>query len=741
MSKSNYALITALYVNNMNKGLYSDIYFPIIKYALLKIFSNRKDEHPYSDASVVEDFIKEHFGIVIPTIVIANAVQKICNNSASSIVLQVFEDGNEFQIQQVKRDDTINIDKEEKEFEGKEQVIEKEFRSFIEREGINDDNITFVEFISSNTDALLEYLNTENEKQVEEKYYSLIPFFKFLHNNNLELYQTANKFFWGSIIAAFLQSDKPSVNASEDEEPIEYYLDTPLVMGILDLSTPEKEHYSKELKETIIASKGILRVHPITLEEIKSILLSVEQHGVNPFSDIASAKERRKLNVPSIARIRVNLEKLVETAGISISPAISSREIESIKTKYKGNVKVKALAKQRSHGIESYTKDGFREVHDIFMDDFIKTKRVAKKDEKHTFFVTNNIDLINTCKGFHSEDNRMVSISRLILDLWMYNTKATDVSDVALVEAMAKCIDAHKIDVKNKIAIVSKYYNQTKGNYDPKVYNDFVRQLYRRAKNVIKFVDSSKNLESEDYTTWSDGFIKAVSSDVDAEMELRNHLEKEKANLKDEVNQKEQSLKNSTEDVNKLTEEKTQLVQAKDELKKKNTQLSDDKKKLQSDIKSLTNETGNLKKEILELRKTIELKDKLSRLNKQLTEKEEELAALEAKREKSYANWPSIIFAILFLACIVVIILNITNVIDLKEISVVGALGVVFLTTCVTFYKEPNIGKLQDKAYEKWEEKPENQMYGILKNKIEEIQEEINKTKEGISNYKDYENN
>lgn len=40
MQKSNYALVSALY-SNKTKGLYSDIYFPIIRYALVKIFTEK----------------------------------------------------------------------------------------------------------------------------------------------------------------------------------------------------------------------------------------------------------------------------------------------------------------------------------------------------------------------------------------------------------------------------------------------------------------------------------------------------------------------------------------------------------------------------------------------------------------------------------------------------------------------------------------------------------------------------
>ena len=54
MARSNYALISALYADK-SRGLYSDIYFPIIKYAIVKLFgSKEKGEHYATSAALVK---------------------------------------------------------------------------------------------------------------------------------------------------------------------------------------------------------------------------------------------------------------------------------------------------------------------------------------------------------------------------------------------------------------------------------------------------------------------------------------------------------------------------------------------------------------------------------------------------------------------------------------------------------------------------------------------------------------
>ena len=74
----NYALISALYASKTN-GLYSDVYFPIIKYTIVQLF-NRKalnNSPVYYTSQDVIDFIEEKFKIHIPLVVITKSLEKL----------------------------------------------------------------------------------------------------------------------------------------------------------------------------------------------------------------------------------------------------------------------------------------------------------------------------------------------------------------------------------------------------------------------------------------------------------------------------------------------------------------------------------------------------------------------------------------------------------------------------------------------------------------------------------------
>ena len=481
MKKSNYAFVSALYASK-TKGLYSDIYFPIIKYALAKIFAAKIDGNVYCTADEVSEFIDDKFGIKIPTIVIAKSVCKIGNNQNFSLV--VYENGNTFQIKGAFYDED-HIEEKERFFSDKLEEIETKYQEFLTQQGCSDDGVTFVQFIADNTDEILGYFENENKNCVNERYATLILFLQYVHDADKELYSVVHQLFWSSVVVAFLKSEKPLVNDLANGIKTEYFLDTSIILGLLELSTSLKETYSKEVCSIILNSGGLLKVNPMTLEEIKYILEKVEQNGPNPLTDIYDSYTRKKLIPNNLAKIRLNLEKKLLALQIDVFPNMSPGAIQKIINDYKGKTVTKLLGDIRHNNQSSSFKDNFREIHDIYMDDYIKTRRKEKNLSENIHFMTDNVDLVNFCHAQHEDTNYMITTGKVILNLWMHNKQEIDISDCVLTETMARCLGLHKSNVRYKIMEVARFYNQTKDDFDPQVYKDFIAHLYRRAKNVI----------------------------------------------------------------------------------------------------------------------------------------------------------------------------------------------------------------------------------------------------------------
>lgn len=489
MKKSDFALISALY-DSKKGGLYADVYFPIIKYAIVSLFY-KKEQQEYYTQDNVRNFIIQNFGIEIPTLVIKKSIVAIQQKS-SELELEIYDKGAEFKILKA-WDFSINedIDARAHEFDKHIDELESEYQKYIESEGIESEK-TFLSFISDNTDDILGYFENESVEKIDGEYAIMAYFLKHLQKTTPELFKIANELFWGSVIAGFLKRENIS-SFSCNATPTEYFLDTPIVMGLLNLSSTEKETYSREVFEIIKASGGLPKIHPITMEEVYSIISSVENsESPIPNTAIEAAWYRDALSKSKLARKRVSAVNVLENLGAIIFPSTSQQDIIKTKDDYSKKVDVKHLTQKRG-GLSS-DRGIFRDIHDVFMDDYIDERRKIKGADDCCFFVTTNSDLVRFCID-RKNGSRMstVGASRIILELWMHNTKQSGLENKALTAMMARCMDINNHDVRNKLGIVARYYNSTKReDFDPIVFQEIVKCLYKRDKEVLAAVEGLK---------------------------------------------------------------------------------------------------------------------------------------------------------------------------------------------------------------------------------------------------------
>ncbi len=575
MRRSNFALISALY-SNKDAGLYKDIYFPIIKYAIVSLFYSSQQKE-YYDLSDIQDFITREFGIRIPKLVLKKSVQKL--DRSSDIDLRLYENGEKFRIRQA-WDVQVNveIDERREKFDISLTHLEEEYLAYKKREGLDDERL-FIDFITDNSDDILGYFEKNDISRVDQKYTTMVYFLEYLHNNNNELFKVANELFWGSIITGFLKRDNPELESLKGIDQQEYYLDTSLIMAILQLSTPENESYAYEMLDIIIASGCIARVHPFTIREVTNIIQSVEANGPRLNSEIAEAYERYHLNPAKLAGIRGKLSTLLDQKGISLFPSTSEREINSELNKYKEKAEVKKLCENR--GGMMYTDDLFRDAHDIYMDDYIRNRR---KMGKSVFFVTLNIDLIHFCKerALDSECG-MIHPGNIVLEMWMHNSVNEGLQDKALTATMARCLVMNNRDIRHKLGIVARHYNDTQENFDPDAYRAIIISLYKRDKEVItkieeveeREVDGNKEVYHAEMAKIAKNALEKVKEDANRISSMQEQITEMKQCNADMVvkminleHAKEQvdNLLNNESSTNKSNQKIIELYQEKDRL-------------------------------------------------------------------------------------------------------------------------------------------------------------------------------
>lgn len=728
MKKSNYAFVSALYASR-TKGLYSEMYFPIIKYALAKIFAEKKGERVYCTADEVSEFIDDKFGIKIPTIVIAKSVCKIGNNQNFSLV--VYEKGNTFQINGAFYDED-NIEEKERFFSGKLEEIETKYQEFLTQQGCSDDGVTFVQFIADNTDDILGYFENENKKCVNEKYATLILFLQYVHDSDKELYSIVHQLFWSSIVVAFLKSDKPLVNDSNNGIKTEYFLDTSIVLGLLELSTSLKQTYSKEVCSIILNSGGLLKVNPMTVEEIKYILEKVEQNGPNPLTDIYDSYTRRKLIPNDLAKIRLNLDKKLLALQIDVFPNMSPPAVQQVINDYKGKAVTKLLGEMRNNSQSSYFKDNFREIHDVYMDDYIKGRRKEKKLNGNVHFMTDNIDLVNFCHAQHEDTSYMVSTGKVILDLWMHNKQEIDVSDCVLTETMARCLGLHKSNVRYKIMEVARFYNQTKDDFDPQVYKDFISHLYRRAKNVISTAE-----QISQSGTIPQSIAKLIKEAVYKDNEVYNNslalATRKNQKLQKESEEKEKQIEDIKNAVANLKDKVDGSNKQIGDLESEKNKLSDSLQQHKKELQKATAELAQSRQEQEDAKRKISLfhqKDECLEKKKIL---EKELEPLKQKRKKAFRNSTPKYYMFGGCLCIIfVVVMVIAVLMDLLDRWMIS-IALAPLSLAIYFYNRKHSlddrkANREKEAYDNWEIK--NPRYRQLVNELQKLDERLKEINE-----------
>ena len=730
----NYALISALY-SHQERGLYSDVYFPIIKYTIVQLFNKKSLDNGagYYTAQDVHDFIEDRFKIHIPTIVLTKSLEKIEQTKKDFVELTLMEQGNSFLIKRVwdAQEFDVLAEREDRFTEGLKQ-IEADYKSFLENNGTIDDGVSYLQFISDNTHEVIGYFQNSDASVIDEKYATVIFFLEYLHKtpSKTDEFYIANQLFWASIIAGYLKSEKPPVDASEEGSVKEYFLDTSILLGLLGLSTSQKERYAKEIKEILQASGGAMKAHPMTLEEIKNILNSVESSGMpDPGTDIAEAWENHHLTINKLAQIRFRLHGLLEKQGVQLFPVLGPDKCRKITASYKGLNVVEELARERSLKPKSYSQDNFREIHDLFMDDYIKERRASKTIAEDVVFVTANRDLISFTKNRHQGVNYMMSTGRVVLDLWMHSTKPADISGCALTETMARCLDQHNQRVRNKIVEVSKFFNENKGNFDAQVYQDFIKKLYRRAKNVIMTVEA----DPDNQDTLNQITIQRIVDAVKADQEYTDKRVGEA-------------------EANKIVVEErlTKEIKDKEYLAEKNRDHVDHIKVLEKEKQNLITQMDEANKTIADKEQTIEkeslgrkeaegkvaLYQERDRLNKKLEAIEMELTPLEHERKDSFSNaivtWLNIIGVVLIVGAIVVCLYSI-----IKQqywncfVGVLVPLGVFFCNKASSLNNR--VKERQEVAFKRWENKPENQKYNYYRKEKDAIMKRIDDIEKSIA--------
>lgn len=522
MKTANIALISTLY-DTQGADFYKDIYFPVIKYAAMSIYFESNSTQKYYDIAGLQDCITNKIGVAIPIHVLRNSIKAISKRANQDVILELYQKGDYFLIKK-NWDACINvsIEKQSDIVSANFQELNLYFKEYLKTEQLSS-NKEFIDFFLCYAEDISNYINNGNSTtEVNEDFVNVVRFIDWLHDFKTDSYNIIDNLMWGAIVAGFLQR-----NNIESEikviEHADYYLDTSLVLSLLNLDSDANILYAKDLLRIIKESGATPYVHALTAREITRILASVETaQGPKPGTSIEHAWASQGLTLLSLLHIRNNLERILQKdLGISIQSMTPSM-LDAIEKKYKNNFDVKTLAEER----RSYGEDRLREIHDVYMKDYVKklnaTRSGAFIENQSAYFVSMNSDLVT----FASKNEVLPSVihpSKVVMNLWIHSAKSENIKKEVLAEAMSRCYALNQTDVRHKLKLFQKYYKDssiTKEDVDL-MYTSLIKRSANTINECNKLLEI-ENSDQEDKEIASREIIHGIIAAVTRESEERN---------------------------------------------------------------------------------------------------------------------------------------------------------------------------------------------------------------------------
>jgi hypothetical protein len=427
-----YCFLAAL-TENQN-DLFNHVYVPICK-RTLSIYSLKGATH--GTASDIKELIKEEYGIDIPHSIvrrlIAASFRSLSLKAKKKYQFEVFNNGEQFEIQKYTFSD---LEIQYKKVTRNANALQKAFETFIKSEELESENIPpFIDFIDKNKKKLASFFKeceVEDNSDIQSTYIHHVQFLEHLETYNHDLFEVAKCLYLGSIVASFLESGLDLEPRFESNE--EYFLDTPIILRVLDLQKEEETFPIVELLDLIKNTGGKIKILSITIEEIQIVIENAisNYNNTTPTSTINEACLRLVKNKAWLINYNANLEKKILEKVIFEKVLVATSFIE----KYQKSPDVRALQEER-----------FRKgnaLHDVIAYLFIRQLRgnsITLFQKAKIWFVSTNTELLK----FNKEHSLLKGITEIILPdaltslLWLKDPQKlmNNVKKVGLNELMA----------------------------------------------------------------------------------------------------------------------------------------------------------------------------------------------------------------------------------------------------------------------------------------------------------------
>lgn len=432
-----YSFFAALTENGTD--IYSAVYIPMCKRAL-SFYAKRSTVGNDQD---IRNIISAEYGINVPLLIIRKLIRSVekdlSRKDRTKFDFHIDEKGNNFSFS-FKSFAFSSIEDSYEAERRKSNALQQAFELFAKGQNETIDNLpTFSDFISKNKNKISSFLSgkVNNIDCLEVSYMTHVRFLQYIEQNDTLLYQTTKRIFIGSVIASYLESDFDL--DVKLERGVSYYLDTQILLELLDLQRPEDSTPTKELVNLIRETGGNIRLMDITLDEVRTNINNAIIHydRNNPTTTINEACIRLGKNKTWLISLQGKLENILQTDYRISIDKIPESDIE-VYSKTEDAEQLKDIW-YRKHSA----------IHDVVAYLYVRKKRKHDSNKRllqkaSYWFVTANRKLcdFNITKKINGNIGEIIMLDELTSLLFLQNPKKLSgkVSSIGLNELIAQTL-------------------------------------------------------------------------------------------------------------------------------------------------------------------------------------------------------------------------------------------------------------------------------------------------------------
>lgn len=433
-----YSFFAALTENSTD--IYSAVYIPICKRAL-SLYAKQNTQGCDND---IRNIISTEYGIDVPLLIVRKLIKSVMHDLSrkdrNKFDFNIEETGNNFSFS-FKSFSFSSIEDSYDTEKRRSNALQKAFEIFAEKQGDDIHNIpTFSDFINKNKNKVSSFLSGRVDDIIdasEVSFMTHVRFLQYIESNDDNLYQATKQIFIGSVIASYLESDFDL--EAKLERGTSYYLDTQIVLELLDLQRAEDTAPTRELIKLIHETGGNVRLMDITLNEIKTNINSTIHNydKDNPTTTINEACLRLGKNKTWLINLHGSIEKTLQNDYKINIDKVPETDIERF-----ANTDDAIQLKEIRHKKHSA-------IHDVAAYLYVREKRKYDSNKKllqkaSYWFVSANKTLcdFNITKKVNGNTGEIIMPDELTSLLFLQNPKklSSRVSSIGLNELIAQTL-------------------------------------------------------------------------------------------------------------------------------------------------------------------------------------------------------------------------------------------------------------------------------------------------------------